>query len=347
MTGVAFHQTFNSMRDQPVPKLARIHRRFALRSLIVAAGLAFAVTPLAAQDYPSRNIRLVVPFPAGGGTDAVARILVPKLSEALKHTVYIDNIGGASGSIGHETVARAQPDGYTLLMATASTIATNPLISKVPWDPVKSFTPVSMLVVDPLPLVLNPAVPANNVKELIALAKAKPGELTMASFGIGSVPHLAGELFNMEAGTKMLHVPYKGGGPALNDVIGGHVSLMFNSVGAVAGPVAGGKIKLIAIGAGKRSPGLPDTPTIKESGLPNFEATTWIGIYGPAGLPKPIVDRLSKELIAILKMPDVQALLIKLGMDVSSGTPEELANALERDLKLWGKVVREGNIKAQ
>jgi len=164
------------------------------RFAVAAACLALGVSPLAAQ---SRNIRLVVPFPAGGGTDTVARILVPKLSEALKQTIIIDNVGGASGSIGHDAVARAQADGYTLLMATASTIATNPLISKVPWDPIKSFTPISMLVVDPMPLILNPSVPASNVNELVALAKSKPGELTMASFGIGSVPHLAGELFNI------------------------------------------------------------------------------------------------------------------------------------------------------
>ncbi len=321
--------------------------RIFVRSAVAAACLVLAISPLAAQDYPSRNIRLVVPFPAGGGTDTVARILVPKLSEALKQTIIIDNVGGASGSIGHEAVARAPADGYTLLMATASTIATNPVISKVPWDPIKSFTPVSMLVVDPLPLILNPAVPANNVNELVALAKSKPGELTMASFGVGSVPHLAGELFNIVAGTKMLHVPYKGGAQALNDVIGGHVSLMFNSVGAVAGPVASGKVKLIAIGAGKRSPGMPQTPTVKESGLPDFEASTWIGLYGPANLPKPIVDRISKEMIAILKQPDVQDRMVKMGMDVSNGTPEELAQSLERDLKLWGKTVREANIQAE
>ncbi len=318
-----------------------------LRTAAAAACLALTISPLAAQDYPSRNIRLVVPFPAGGGTDTVARILAPKLGEALKQTIIIDNVGGASGSIGHEQVARAPADGYTLLMATASTIATNPLISKVPWDPIKSFTPISMLVVDPMPLILSPSLPANNVRELVALAKSKPGELTMASFGIGSVPHLAGELFNIVAGTKMLHVPYKGGAQALNDVIGGHVSLMFNSVGAVAGPIASGKVKLIAIGAGKRSPGMPQTPTVKESGLPDFEASTWIGIYGPANLPKPIADRISREMIAILKQPDVQDRLVKMGMDVSSGTPEELAQSLDRDLKLWGKTVREGNIQAQ
>src|SRR5262245_20914980 len=313
----------------------------------VATGLMFGSLAASAQDYPSRNIRLVVPFPAGGGTDALARLLVQRMSDALKQTIIIDNIGGASGSLGHEAVARAQPDGHTLLMATASTIATNPLISKVPWDPVKSFTPIAMLVVDPLPLIVGPAIAVSNVKELVAVAKEKPGALTMGSFGIGSVPHLAGELFNIVAGTKMLHVPYKGGAAALNDIIGGHVALMFNSVGAVSGPISSGKVKLIAVGAPRRNAGYPDTPTVKESGLPEFEATTWIGLYGPANLPKAIVDRISSEMAAILKQSDLKERMASLGYESRSGTPEELAEVLGADLKRWGVVVRERNIQAQ
>ncbi|MCC6779945.1 MAG: tripartite tricarboxylate transporter substrate binding protein [Hyphomicrobiales bacterium] len=327
-------------RDMSAGGLAR-------RSLLAICAAVLLASPAFAQDYPSKTIRLVVPFPAGGGTDTVARILAQKLGDALKHTVIVDNIGGASGALGHEAVARAQADGYTLLMATGSTIATNPLVSKVSWDPVKDFTPVAMLVVDPMPLIVNPAVPAANVRELIALAKAKPGSLTMASFGIGSVPHLAGELFNVHAGTKMLHVPYKGGGHALNDVIVGHVSLMFNSVGAVSGPIAAGKVRAIAVGAPERSPGLANIPTIKESGLPEFEATTWIGLYGPAKLPQPIVSRLSRETAAILKQPDVREQMAKMGFDNRSGTPEELAQTLDRDLKRWGKLVREGTIRTE
>jgi tripartite-type tricarboxylate transporter receptor subunit TctC len=329
--------------------LCRLHLPpFEWRAIITALACSMLGSlSAAAQDYPTRNIRLVVPFPAGGGTDALARLLVQRMSDALKQTIIIDNIGGASGSLGHEAVARAQPDGHTLLLATASTIATNPLISKVPWDPVKSFTPVAMLVVDPLPLILHPSVAANNVKELVALAKSKPGALTMASFGIGSVPHLAGEYFNIVAGTSMLHVPYKGGAHALNDLIGGHVSLMFNSVGATNAPIASGQVKLIAVGAPQRSGGFPDTPTVKESGLPEFEATTWIGLYGPANLPKQIVDRISKELAAILKQPDLQERMGKMGFDTRSGTPDELAQVLENDLKRWGQVVRDRKIQAQ
>jgi tripartite-type tricarboxylate transporter receptor subunit TctC len=320
---------------------------FAFARIAVAALLALGAGPLAAQDYPVKTIRVVVPFPPGGGTDVVARVVVQKLAEALKQAVIVDNVAGASGAIGHEAVARAAADGYTLLMATASTIATNPLVSKVPWDPLKDFTPIAMIVVDPMPLVVTPSLPAKNVKELIALAKQNPGKLTMASFGTGSVPHLAGELFNAHAGTKMLHVPYKGGAQAMSDLIAGHVSLMFNSVGAVKGPLAGGKIRAIALGAAQRSSAVPGVPTIKESGLPDFEATSWIGLYGPAKLPKPIVGRLSKEIAAILKQPDVQERMAKLGSDIGSGTPEELAGYLDRDLTRWGKLVREANIRAE
>jgi tripartite-type tricarboxylate transporter receptor subunit TctC len=321
-----------------------------IRAMILTMAACIAALsglPVAAQEYPTKNIRMVVPFPAGGGTDTVARIVAQKLTEAVKQTVILDNIGGASGALGHEAVARAPADGYTLLIATGSTIATNPLVSKVSWDPVRDFTPIAMLVVDPMPLVVNPSVPAKNVQELITLAKEKPGSLNMASFGIGSVPHLAGELFNAQAGTKMLHVPYKGGAQALNDLIGGHVSLMFNSVGAVGGPIAAGHVRLIAVGAAQRSQGMPDTPTIRESGLPDFEATTWIGIYGPANLPKNIVARLSKEFATMLKQPDVHERMAKMGFDTRSGTPEELAETLDRDLKRWGKLVREGNIRAE
>ncbi|MBI2318804.1 MAG: tripartite tricarboxylate transporter substrate binding protein [Betaproteobacteria bacterium] len=320
---------------------------FAFTHVAAAALIALGAAPLAAQDYPAKTIRVVVPFPPGGGTDVVARVVVQKLSEALKNPVIVDNVAGASGSIGHEAVARAAADGYTLLMATASTIATNPLVSKVPWDPLKDFTPIAMIVVDPMPLVVTPSLPAKNVKELIALAKQKPGALTMASFGTGSVPHLAGELFNVHAGTKMLHVPYKGGAQAMSDLIAGHVSLMFNSVGAVRGPLAAGKIRAIALGAPQRSSAVAGVPTIKESGLPDFEATSWIGLYGPAKLAQPIVARLSKEIAAILKLPDVKERMAKLGSDIGSGTPEELAGYLDRDLKRWGKLVREANIRAE
>jgi tripartite-type tricarboxylate transporter receptor subunit TctC len=324
-------------------------RPFArLTSALAAAGFLLAAAPVHAQgEYPSRPIRLIVPFPAGGGVDVSARILAPKLGAALKQNVIVENIGGAAGSLGHDAAARAQADGHTLLLASASTIVTAPLLNTVPWDPVKSYTPIAKLTIDPMPLILNPKVPANNVAELVALAKSNPKSLTMASFGVGSVPHLAGELFNILAQTKILHVPYKGGGPALNDIIGGHVSLMFNSVGPIVGPVAAGTVKLIAVGASTRNPRLPNTPTVAESGLPEFQATSWIGLYGPANLPQPIVERLSGEIVKILKDPEVQAQFAKMGISNASGTQQELRESQERDMKLWGRVVREANIKTQ
>jgi tripartite-type tricarboxylate transporter receptor subunit TctC len=312
-----------------------------------AAATALGLAPAGSQEYPARSIRMVVPFPAGGGTDTVARLMAQKLGEAFHQTVVIDNIGGASGALGHEAVARAVPDGYTLLVATASTIATNPLVSKVSWDPVTDFTPVAMLTIDPMPLVVHPSLPARNVRELIALAREKPGALTIASFGIGSVPHLAGELLNAQAGTRMLHVPYKGGAQAMNDLIGGHVSLMFNSVPPVNAAVAAGQVRLIAVGAPRRSAALPDTPTVRESGLPDFEATSWIGLYGPARLPDALVTRISRQVAAILREPELRERLIKMGSDPGSGTPQELTDILARDLARWGKLVRDGNIRAE
>jgi tripartite-type tricarboxylate transporter receptor subunit TctC len=321
--------------------------RRSLLGAIMLAGLASCPIPAAAQDYPTRPIRMVVPFPAGGGTDMVARPIAQRLAESLQQTVVVDNIGGASGALGHEAVARAAPDGYTLLVATASTIGTTPLVSKVSWDPVGDFTPIAMLTLDPLPLVVHPSLPVRNVRELIALAREKPGTLTMASFGVGSVPHLAGELFNAQAGTRMLHVPYRGGAPAMNDLIGGHVSLMFNSASPVRVAVAAGQVRLIAIGAPQRSATLPDVPTIRESGLPDFEATTWIGLYGPAKLPTALVRRISERLAGIMQQAEMRERMASMGTEARSGTPEELRDILARDIARWGKLVREGNIRSE
>ena len=320
--------------------------RFRQWLLTMSAVLTLGLASADAQDYPARSIRMVVPFPAGGGTDTVARLVAQRLGDAFKQTVVVDNIGGASGALGHEAVARAAPDGYTLLAATASTIATNPLVSKVSWDPVVDFTPIAMLTIDPMPLVVHPALPVRNVRELIALAREKPGTLTLASFGIGSVPHLAGELLNAQAGTRMLHVPYKGGAQAMNDLIGGHVSLMFNSVPPVRPAVAAGQVRLIAVGARERSAAMPDVPTIRESGLRDFEAASWIGLYGPPKLPLALIALISRQVAAALQQPDLRERLVGMGSDPGGGTPEELRDILARDLARWGKLVREGNIRA-
>jgi tripartite-type tricarboxylate transporter receptor subunit TctC len=244
-------------------------------------------------------------------------------------------------------VARAPADGYTLVLATASSLGTNPAVSKVPFDPVHDFTPIAMIAAEPMGLAVHPSVPAKNVQELIALARAKPGTLTFASFGVGSVSHLAAELFSSMAGIKMLHVPYKGAAPATNDLIGGQVMLMFNSISVFVGPAKEGMIRMIASGGAGRSPTLPDLPTVAEQGLAGFEASTWHALLGPASLPPEIVTLLSAELRKALQLPEVQERLAALSLEPQSGTAEQLSAALQRDVAKWKKVVEEADIKLE
>lgn len=308
--------------------------------IIVAAALAFAgALPASAQSYPAKPITIVVPFPAGGATDFLARLLGQKVSESLKQPVLVVNRAGATGAIGLESVARARADGYTLILATASSLGTNPAVAKVPFDPVKDFTPIAMIAAEPLGLAVHPSIPANNVRQLIALAKAQPAQLTMASFGTGSVSHLAGELFSSMAGIKMVHVPYKGAAPATTDLIAGHVALMFNSISVFVEPAKAGRVRMIATAAAKRTRLLPNLPTIAESGVPGFEAGTWHAILGPANLPPEIVKLLSSELGKALKYPDVQEKLLAISLEPQSATPEQLATTLARDVAKWKKIV--------
>jgi tripartite-type tricarboxylate transporter receptor subunit TctC len=289
----------------------------------------------------------VVPFPAGGATDILARLFGQKMGEAMNARFLVDNKPGATGAIGLHAVARAPADGYTLVLATASSLGTNPAVSKVPFDPVQDFTPIAMIAAEPMGLAVHPSVPAKNVQELIALAKAKPGTLTFASFGVGSVSHLAAELFSSMAGIKMLHVPYKGAAPATNDLIGGQVMLMFNSISVFVGPAKEGMIRMIASGGAGRSPTLPDLPTVAEQGLAGFEASTWHALLGPASLPPEIVTLLSAELRKALQLPEVQERLAALSLEPQSGTAEQLSAALQRDVAKWKKVVEEADIKLE
>jgi tripartite-type tricarboxylate transporter receptor subunit TctC len=312
--------------------------------------LIFVALPLQqafAQAYPNKPIRLVVPFPPGGATDVVARIIGQKWSEAFGQPVVVDNKAGASGAIAHELVARAPADGYTLIVGTASTQAANPVVNKVTWDPVKDFTSVALVASEPMALVVHPSVPANSVAELIALAKAKPGALNMASFGTGTVSHLAGELFNSMAGTKMTHVPYKGAGPAMTDLMGGQVQVMFNTMSVVFSAAKAGKLRMLAVGSATRNSQLPDVPTISEAGVPGYDAGTWQGISGPANLPKDIVARLSSEVSKALKVPEVAEKFISLGSEPQGGTPGELDAVVKADLAKWGRIVKEANIKGE
>lgn len=317
---------------------------------VVAALTAVLLAPLtaAAQAYPSKPITIIVPFPPGGATDVIARLVGQKISMSLKQPVVVDNKAGATGAIGLNYVARSAPDGYTLILATASSLGTNPAVAKVPFDPINDFTPIGILAAEPLGLAVHPSVPANSVKELIALAKAKPGQLNMASFGTGSVSHLAGELFNSMAGIKTVHVPYKGAAPATADLIAGQVSMMFNSISVFVGPAKAGKLKLLASAGAERSAGvLADLPTVAESGVPGFEASTWHAILGPANLSPDIVALLSRELGNALKLPDVQEKLAAMSLETQSATPQQLSATLRRDVAKWKKIVADTGIKVE
>ena len=315
--------------------------------LLAALAAASAAAPLqaVAQGYPSRAITIVVPFPPGGATDIIARMLGQKVGDALKQQVLVDNKAGATGAIGLNHVARSPADGYTLVLATASSLGTNPAVSKVPFDPVRDFTPIGLLATEPLGLAVHPSIPANSVQELIALARAKPGALNMASFGTGSVSHLAGELFSSMAGIKMTHVPYKGAAPATADLMAGQVSLMFNSISVFVAPAKSGKLRMLATAGATRSPGLPDLPTVAESGVPGFDAGTWHALLGPAGLPAEIVGALSREFGRALKLADVQEKLAGMSLEPQSATPAPLAATLQRDAAKWKKIVAETGIK--
>ena len=317
------------------------------RSLAFAALACLSVAAAHAQPYPARPITIVVPFPAGGAPDILGRMLGPRVSEVLKQPFLVDNKAGATGAIGLAAVARAPADGYTLVIATASSLGTNPAVSKVPFDPVRDFTPIAMLAAEPMGLAIHPSVPANTVQELIAYAKAHPGALNMASFGTGSVSHLSGELFSAMAGIRMVHVPYKGAAPATADLIAGQVSLMFNSISVFVAPAKAGKLRMLASAGSTRAATLPDLPTIAESGLPGFEASTWHALLGPAHLPPEIVAVLSREFGRALRLRDTQEKLAAMSLEPQSATPEQLATTLQRDVAKWKKIVAEAGIKLE
>jgi tripartite-type tricarboxylate transporter receptor subunit TctC len=311
------------------------------------AVVASALPSTAGAQYPDKPITIIVPFPPGGATDILARMLGQKVSDALKQPVLVDNKAGATGSIGLTHVARSAPDGYTLAIATASSLAANPAVSKVPFDPVKDFSPIGIIALEPMGLAVHPSVKATSVRELIALAKSKPGGLNMASFGTGSVSHLTGELFNSLAGTKMTHVPYKGAAPATADLMAGQVDLMFNSISVFITPAKAGKLRLIATAGSSRSSVLPDLPTVAESGLPGFDAGTWHAIIGPAGMAPESVALLSREFGRALNLPDVKEKIIAMSLEPQSMTPAQLAATVQRDAAKWKRIVAEAGIKLE
>jgi tripartite-type tricarboxylate transporter receptor subunit TctC len=316
-----------------------MHKRV---SLALAASCSFLTVAGAAlaQTYPVKPIRYVVPFAPGGGVDTLAREVGAKLNAEWGVPVIVENRPGAGGNIGTEFVAKAAPDGYTVLMTTNSHAYNASLYANAPYDPLKDFAPLTLVATSPFLLVVHPSLPARNVKELIALAKAKPGALTYSSGGAGGGSHLAGELFSTLAGIKMVHVPYKGIAPAIADLLGGHVSLSFSVVPPAIPHVKTGKLRALAVSTSTRSALLPDLPTIAEAGLKGYEAMSWYATLAPAGTPQAIVNRLNSEIIKILQAPDVRSKLAGLGLEVRTTSPEELAAFMSADWKAWDKIIR-------
>ena len=301
--------------------------------------------PAQAQEYPAKPIRVVVPFPPGGGTDFMARVVMQRVGESLGGTVVVENRGGAGSSIGTEIVAHSPADGYTVLIVSGAHAINPGLYKKLPYDSVRDFAPVTMFASGPSLLVVHPSVPAKTVKELIALARSRPGQLNYASAGIGTPPHLAGELFNTMARVKLVHVPYKGNGPAYTDLIGGHVSVMFPNVSTAMAHVRSGKLRALAVTTLKRTPSAPELPTISEAGVPGYDVSSWYGLLAPAGTPAALVSRLQREVAKVLRFPDVAEKLTSQGLDIVGSTPEEFLALIKTEIPKWAKVIQASGAK--
>jgi tripartite-type tricarboxylate transporter receptor subunit TctC len=317
------------------------------RSLLhgaAAAALAFpAFTALAQAPgaLPKGPITLVVPFAPGGATDVVSRLVAQKLSIRIARPVIVENVAGAGGAIGAAKVAKAVPDGNTLLMGTVATHAIQPLSTPpAPYHPQRDFTPISLVATVPNVLLVSKSTKAQNVKELIALLKAQPGQMTYGSSGVGTPPHLSGELFKSMTGTDMGHVPYKGGGPAMADTIGGHIPVLFDVLTGAASHIRANSVRALAVTTAKRSPSFPDLPTMAEAGVPGYETYTWNAVFGPAGLPAPMVETLSRELQAVVAEADVQAKLKELSADPVGSTPQVLAELVRSENEKWGPIIK-------
>jgi tripartite-type tricarboxylate transporter receptor subunit TctC len=316
--------------------------------LLKTAGLLLALTTAAAaQEYPTKPIRMIIPFPPGGSNDVVGRLFATHLSERLGKQVIVDNRGaGAGGIVGTEVVANSPHDGYTIGIISLAH-AVNPWLYKLPYDPIKAFTPVGILGSGPNVLVINPELPIHSVKELIAAAKEKPGQLQYASAGVGSFQHLGGELFKFMAGVNLLHVPFKGGGPAMIDVVGGHTKVMFSSLVQTTPHIKSGKLRALGTGGLKRNPVLPDVPTVAEAGVPDYEAVNWWGIVTPAGTPPGIVARLHKAITEVQDSAEVQKQFATEGAEVVKKSTADFGQFMISEMNKWERVVKEGGIKAE
>ena len=327
---------------------SNLQRRRVVTALSIAAtGIGLPWTAQAqSAAYPDKPVRFVVPYPPGGGTDVIARIVQERFQALLGQPILIDNKGGAGGSVGTELVARAAPDGYTVLFTLSSHTINPAIFPKLTFDTVKDFESVGLVASLPQILVANPQVPANTIAELVALAKAKPDSLSYASVGNGSPGHLAGELFKLRTGTQMTHIPYRGGGPAVTDVMGGQVPLLWVSIPAAAQFVKAGKLKPLGVSTLKRSAAFPDVPTLQEAGIADFEVDSWYAMFVPARTPKPVIERLNKALNSIVGEPAIREKLLAQGAEGVGGTPEALTRTVAAELPKWAKLAKDANIKA-
>ena len=319
-----------------------------LKAMLLSLTLLTGASAASAQTFPSRPMRIVVPFPPGGGTDIGTRILAQKLQEAWGQPVVVENKPGAAGIVGTDLTAKSTPDGHTIMMGNIGTHAINvSLYKQLSYDPVKDFAPVSMVADLPLLLLVHPSVPAKSVQELIALAKSQPGKLNFSSSGAGGSMHVAAELFKSMAGVDMVHIPYKGGAPAVADLISGQVPLSFATVLETIQFVKAGKVRALAVTNDRRSVALPDLPTISEAGLPGYQSISWLALFAPAGTPKDIVNKISAEAVRILKLPDVRERLLAQGAEPIGSTPEQLAATLAKDIAKYARVIRESGYKPE
>ncbi len=319
---------------------------------LLAAVLAYfadaASVHAISHTYPTKPLRLIVPYPPGGGSDVMGRAIAERLSQQLGYQVIVDNRGGASTVIGADLAARAAADGYTLLIGTITTLATNPnLRAKLPYDPIRSFDPISLLASQPYYVVVNPCVPARSLKDLVAYAQARPGELHFGSPGVGSGSHLTGELFNSMAGTKLVHVGYKGAGPALIDVVSGQTSVMFATLATVHPMVQTGKLVLIAVTTLKRTRAMPDVPTVAQSGVPGFSMRSWNGLLGPRGMPKPVIQKLNAEVLAGLNSADFTKRLLAIGFEPDPTSPEGFTEFIKQELALHARIVKTAGLRVE
>ena len=316
-----------------------------LKIILLAALTALPAVPAHAQGFPTRTVTLIVPFPPGGGTDTGARIVAQKLGAKWGHLVLVENKGGAAGSIGADLVAKAKPDGYTILMGNIGTQAINPsLYKKLPYDPDSAFAPISLVAELPLAMMVNPAVAAKTPKEFVALAQSQPGQLSYSSSGAGGAPHLAAEMFKDATHTFILHVPYRGGGPAISDLLAGHVQLSFMTVLKASGHLKSGKLRALAVTSAHRVPALPEVPTVAETVVPGFNSISWIGLLAPAATPKDIVEKISADLREVLAEPEVKTKLVDLGAVPRGNTPAQFAQLIASDRKRYAQIIADRKI---